>query len=155
MDEPILSELRTQANAAEERFREAEEAYRNAAAQRDRLLMALQVVEELMDSRKKVTAPPAAPVQVATPAAKITRNAPAAPNPRRTIEDWAVSVLEKAGAFLSTEDLTENMLKAGFTYTGGSRAYDVVYSGLYHAQKKKSGSRIVNKNAMWGLKEWN
>jgi hypothetical protein len=168
MTDPILAHLKAQASAAEARFQEAEEACRQAAAQRDRLLTALQVVEEFVSSTNG-GAPPITesplrpdlrrsrePIDVAglNRVLSAEPEPPPPPSPRLTIEQWAVTELERAGRFLKTEELTERLLRAGFTFAGTSRAYDVVYSGVFHAIKKKSGSRIVRQNAAWGLREW-
>jgi hypothetical protein len=157
-DSISLSVLQARIEAAEIECRQAEETVRKAIEQRDRFLTALQVFQEVLagvngETPQAVEAVPevAAPVKATS---KRQRRKPSKPSkPAITAPDLAIQELESYGDFLGTQELLEVMQRHGYMPKGQGRPYDSLYGSLWHAANK-DGSRLVNKDAKWGLREW-
>jgi hypothetical protein len=155
-DSISLDDLKAKVEAAEAEFlraeegvRRAEEVVRRADAQRERFRNALQVCEEMLagaELETSSTTPPPAPIRVASRPIRAKTNPP-------TVAERAIATLEAAGKFLSTQELLDSMQRDGYKATSKSRPYDSVYGSLHHDARRER-SRLVNKDAKWGLKEW-
>jgi len=64
-----------------------------------------------------------------------------------------VALLEASGKPLGTQELLDLMQRDGYKPTTKGRPYDSIYGSLHH-DARKEGSRLVNKDAKWGLKDW-
>lgn len=150
-DSISLGDLKARMEAAEAEFLEAEDAVRQAVARRDRLRTAFQVFEEMLAVESEISSSPA-PTPASTNAGS-RRSRTAKKAKPLTVAERAITVLEANGDFLDTHELLERMQRGGYKATSKGRPYDTVYGSLHH-DAKKAGSRLVNKDAKWGLRKW-
>ena len=69
-----------------------------------------------------------------------------------TVTARAIRELEKAGEFLSTQELLDKMLASGYKPQAKGSVYDAVY-GTLDAVRRRNGP-IVRDSGKWGLLDW-
>ena len=144
---------------------QAEEAERKAAEQRERFRIALEVFEEMKVAAEAsqevsaevaaVTAPPA-PTRPAGPVRSVSeKTRRSSPKKRRpSTAEQAIKELQARGEFMTTNELLEVLQTKGFKPNPKAKPYDALYGLLWHGSRK-AGSRLVNRDMKWGLREWN
>ncbi|MES1240263.1 MAG: HTH domain-containing protein [Acidobacteriota bacterium] len=143
-----LTDLRSDLAQAEAEVGRAEEAARLAVQRRDELVDLVARVERYVKEREQAQ-PKLQPV---LPLRPVPTRKPA--HRELTVAERVIEILEGQDRFMTTRELVTELEKRGYRpKSAKKRPYDAVYGSLHGALKIR-GTRLVNKDAKWGLSEW-